>query len=316
MYELKPFLHTSSKIGPEQKYTSWYMPIAADPVNKNAITCVDLSKDISPLFDLTSDEIKERLYTRHDELKAEGKLPIPVKQVHINKCPVVAPAKTLTPERAGSIGIDREFCLANWKLLKEKHQQVNEKLTQVFVRDFGDVKDDPEHALYSGSFFSYADKDKMAQIHQMPAEQLGITPFNFSDKRLDTLLFRYRARNFPHTLDANEQLEWQQYCHNKLNNGEYGLTADSYIKEIQGFAITHAQNEEKMAVLESLEAYLFEQQSPDFNEPKQKPQKLPGIDASFMEKLEKLSENSTNTHSQSTLNELHSLCSENKKEQK
>lgn len=36
--------------------------------------------------------LRQRLYTKRDEL-AENELPVPLKLVHINKCPILAPAK-------------------------------------------------------------------------------------------------------------------------------------------------------------------------------------------------------------------------------
>ncbi len=309
--DMAPFLHTSSKISTEQRNTSWYMPIDVDPKNKNAITCVDLSKDISPLLALTAEEIKADLYTRHDELAAEGKLPIPVKQVHINKCPIVAPAKVLTPERAQVIGVNREACLANWKLVKQHADSIKQKMSVVFTKDYSDSQDDPEHALYSGDFFSYADRAKMDSIHTMDVEQLGSFPFNFTDPRLDVLLFRFRARNYPETLTADEFAQWQRHCQDVLISGEHGLTAESFIREIQSFAIKHANNEEKLAVLEALESYLLEQQNHEPSVKKSKPEKLAGGDALFMEKLASLSAKANNSQSQSILNELHGYCENN-----
>ena len=255
-FEMSPFLHTSSKISPTQRNTSWFMPLDVDPSNKNAITCIDLSKDISPLLELPASEIKERLYTRHDDLKAENKLAIPVKQVHINKCPAIAPAKVLTPQRAEMIGINREYCLDNWKLIKSHAHEIKAKLTEVFTKDYGESKDDPEYALYSGSFFSYADKEKMSMIHEMPVEQLGSYPFNFVDPRLDTLLFRFRARNYPLTLTSDEQQKWQRYCQNKLSSGENGLSYDEYMIEIEKYAEQYENNEQKMSVLKALYTYV------------------------------------------------------------
>lgn len=311
VFEMTPFLHTSSRISAGQRNTSWYMPIDVDPVNKNAITCVDLSKDISPLLELSAQEIKADLYTRHDELAAEGKLPIPIKQVHINKCPIVAPAKVLTPERANVIGINREACLANWKIIKQNADSIKIKMSEVFTKDYTYLNDDPEHALYSGEFFDYSDREKMDAIHTMQIEQLGSFPFNFTDARLDTLLFRFRARNYPNTLTVDEHVRWQLHCQYILSSGEHGLTPEAFIKEIQTLAIKHAQNEDKLSVLEALEAYLFEQQDSELLVQQPKPKKLPGIDASFMEKLAKLSSGSNNSHSQSTLNELRGLCANN-----
>ena len=256
VWEMTPFIHTSSKITPDQRNTSWYMPIDEHPTNKNAIISIDLSSDISPLLELEAAEIKERLYTRHDELKAEGKLPVPVKLVHINKCPIVAPAKVLTPERAKLINVDREFCLANFKLVKSQANALKEKLTEVFNAEYEKTDVDPEHALYTGGFFSHADKQKMEMIHTMHPEKLGSHPFNFSDARLDTLLFRYRARNYPHTLTSEELHKWQQYSQNKLQSGDNGLSYDMYMMEIENFAHMYEEDKGKMAVLKALYDYV------------------------------------------------------------
>ncbi|WP_371189335.1 exodeoxyribonuclease I [Thalassotalea maritima] len=256
-YEMTPFLHTSGRVSREQRNTSWFMPIDFDPSNKNAVTCIDLSKDISPLLELDADTIKQRLYTRHDELRAEGLLPIPIKQIHINKCPAVAPAKVLTPERAATIGIDREACLANFKAVKEHAVAIKEKLIDVFTRDYDKLaKDDAEHALYSGDFFSPADKHKMAMVHELAPEQLATHPFNFIDERLDTLLFRYRARNYPYTLATDEQHKWRQYCQNKLQYGENGLSLDEYMMKIENLAHEHEADANKIAILKALYLYV------------------------------------------------------------
>ena len=109
----------SSKISSDHGCTSWFAPISYHPTNKNAVIAVDLARDPKPLFELSSEEIKTRLYTRFDDL-APDELPIPVKLIHINKCPVIAPAKTLLPENAQRLNIPRDYCLANLKQLKEK----------------------------------------------------------------------------------------------------------------------------------------------------------------------------------------------------
>ena len=123
-----------------------------------------------------------------------------------NKCPIMAPAKTLLPENAERLGIAREYCLANLAKLKQ-HLEVREKLEQEFKQSY--EKDDqvePEHALYSGSFFSESDKAQMDVLHQLPVEQLANHEFTFTDKRLPSMLFRYRARNYPHLLTDDEKI--------------------------------------------------------------------------------------------------------------
>jgi len=256
VYKMTPIVHTSSKVSSIHGCTSWFSPVSYHPVNKNAVICVDLAQDPQPLFDLSSEEIKARLYTRHDEL-AEDELPIPVKLIHINKCPVVAPAKTLLPENAERLAIPRQLCLDNLAKLKE-HLEIRDKLADVFAaQDYSDEDIDAEQSLYGGNFFSHADKAQMDILHQLPIEQLASHPFQFQDKRLTTLLFRYRARNYPQTLTSEEQQKWQQHCQNKIQFGGKGLlSADEFMIKLENLAHEHENNQAKMAVLKALYQYL------------------------------------------------------------
>jgi exodeoxyribonuclease-1 len=256
VYNMTPIVHTSSKISSEHGCTSWFAPVCYHPTNKNAVIAVDLARDPTPLFELTSEEIKTRLYTRHDEL-APDEQPIPLKLIHINKCPVIAPAKTLLPENAERLKIPRDECLKNLTKLKQ-HEQLRDKLSDVFVVDYDDNKSiDPEQALYGGSFFSHSDKAQMDILRDLAPEQLASHPFTFQDERLSVLLFRYRARNYPLTLTSSEQQQWQEYCNNKLQYGEKGiLSIEEYLLKIENLAHQYEDNKAKMNVLKALYQYV------------------------------------------------------------
>ena len=254
--EMTPVVHTSSKVSSAHGCTSWFAPVSYHPVNKNAVICVDLAQDISPLLALSSEEIKARLYTRYDDL-APDELPIPVKLIHVNKCPVIAPAKTLLPENAERLAIPRDTCLENLALLK-KHAELRDKLSDVFATsDFDNDDVDAEQALYGGTFFSHSDKAQMDILRGLSAEQLATHPFQFQDERLNVLLFRYRARNYPYTLSVEEQQKWQQYCQNKLQYGGKGiLSLDEFMMKIENLAHEYETDKAKMSVLKALYEFL------------------------------------------------------------
>jgi len=255
VYNMTPIVHTSSKISSAHGCTSWFAPVSYHPTNKNAVIAVDLARDPSPLFELSTEDIKARLYTRYDDL-AEDELPIPVKLIHLNKCPVVAPAKTLLPENAERLAIPRETCLANLQKLKG-FTGLRDKLSDVFVQHFDDENIDPEQALYSGGFFSESDKAQMAILHSLPPEKLATHVFQFADGRLGVMLFRYRARNYPITLTSAEQQKWQQYCQQKIQYGGNGaLSAEEFMMKIENLAHEHEQNKAKMSVLKALYDYI------------------------------------------------------------
>lgn len=256
VYNMTPFVHTSSRISSEHGCTSWFAPIAYHPTNKNAVIAVDLAKDPTPLFELDAQTIKARMYTRYSDLAA-GELPIPLKLIHINKCPVVAPAKTLLPENAERLNIPREICLKHLAQLKQ-HREIIDKLNDVYTAEFDDEQTiDAEHALYGGAFFSDSDKAQMAILHTLTPEKLAVHEFSFQDERLPILLFRYRARNYPYTLSAQEQQSWQAYCQDKMQSGGKGiLSADEYMIKIENLVHEHENNQQKMSVLKALYQYI------------------------------------------------------------
>src|SRR3546814_11358957 len=48
------------------------------------------------------------------------------------------------------------------------------------------------------------------------SDLLGTRAFPFRDPRYPELLFRYRARNWPETLDADEHMRWQNFRQARL----------------------------------------------------------------------------------------------------
>ena len=255
VYNMTPIVHTSSKVSSAHGCTSWFSPICYHPTNKNAVVAIDLAKDPTPLFELEAEQIKQRLYTRYDELSPD-ELRIPVKLIHLNKCPVIAPAKTLLPENAERLNIPRQLCLDNLTKLKE-HRDIIDKLNHVFTNEYDDSSVDPEHALYGGNFFSESDKAQMNILRELTPEQLANHDFAFSDGRLPALLFRYRARNYPCTLTTSEQAKWQSYCQDKIQYGTKGaLSAEEFMLKLENLAHEHESDKAKMAVLKALYQYI------------------------------------------------------------
>jgi exodeoxyribonuclease-1 len=70
------------------------------------------------------------------------------------------------------------------------------------------------------------------------------------------MLFRYRARNYPETLDADEQARWLEHCRARLVNGESGnLTFTDYQAEIERLRAEHVEDEQKTRILDDVAAF-------------------------------------------------------------
>ncbi|MTB66075.1 exodeoxyribonuclease I [Providencia sp. wls1943] len=249
--DMTPLVHVSGMFGAVRSYISLVAPLAWHPENKNAVIMCDLSADMSPLLTLNADELRERLYTPKAELGDE--LPVPVKLVHINKCPILAPEKTLRTVDAERTGIDRDRCMRNLELLR-KNPDVRNKLIELFsVAQQFEESNDVDSQIYNG-FFSPSDRSTMDIIRETPPQNLPALDLSFEDKRMKELFFRYKARNFPATLSYEEQQRWLQHRRDYFT--ESRLT--DYLQQIQLLMEVHHEDEKRCQQLKALVNYAAE----------------------------------------------------------
>lgn len=247
--QMTPLVHVSGMFGAWRGNTSWVAPLAWHPENRNAVIMVDLAGDMSPLLTLDADALRERLYTSKAELGDESA--VPVKLVHLNKCPVLAQAKTLRPEDAERLGIDRKQCLDNLAILRA-NPQVREKVLAIFAEAEPFVPSDNVDAQLYNGFFSDADRAAMKILLETEPRNLPALDLTFADKRIEKLLFNYRARNFPGTLDEAEQQRWLAHRREVLTP-EF---LQRYAEELQSLYQQYGEDGEKQALLKALWQYV------------------------------------------------------------
>ncbi|MCU7845521.1 MAG: exodeoxyribonuclease I [Candidatus Thiodiazotropha sp. (ex Monitilora ramsayi)] len=248
-------LHVSSMYPAERGCIAMVMPLARHPENPNGIIVYDLREDPTPLLTMTADEIHQRLFTPTADLPP-GVERIPLKTVHVNKCPVVVPMNTLTAEAVERWQIDMEA--------GERHRQqlladkgVVEKIDAVHrMRQFEPISD-PDLAIYSGGFFSRDDRQRMDQILKSDPVELQAFPQVFDDRRLPEMLFRYRARNWPASLQSDEQERWEEYRHARLLEPDGGgsITLDEYLMTLDRLEADPQLPSEKRALIPHLLAW-------------------------------------------------------------
>ncbi len=240
----KPFIHVSGMFPAERGCMAVMWPLATHPTNKNEIIAWDLCSGSSEspadlpsiLMDLKAEQIRERMFTKQDDLP-DGVTRLPIKTVHLNKSPfVLGNLKTLTPALQEKWGIDLEPCLGKAQLARAL-PDMSAVWSEVFKRPASDnnVPPDVDEALYDG-FINDADRRALAQQQKLATtnpDQLGKRHPAFDDPRLDEVFWRYRARNFPQSLNDEEQAAWHEHCRNRLVDGTGNArTLASYFEQI------------------------------------------------------------------------------------
>ncbi|WP_369985935.1 exodeoxyribonuclease I [Thalassolituus sp.] len=251
----KPLMHVSGMYPVEQGCMAVVAPLCWHPTNKNSFIAWDLSVDPTPLYDLTPQQIAERVFTRTADMP-EGMERLPLKEIHINKSPVIAPANTLTPDQAERWSISGEALRRHLKILRDAGT-LSDKMAEVFGnRQFADIAD-VDARLYDG-FFSNADKQAMDEIQNMEGWDLADYPSPFQDDRGEEMLFRYRARNFADTLSEEERERWEQHRTSRLMQGVPGsplLTFEQFAPLLEQAAQRVADDPHKLEWIYELQMY-------------------------------------------------------------
>ncbi|WP_336273605.1 exodeoxyribonuclease I [Vreelandella indica] len=240
----KPLLHISRRYPASRGCSALVMPLAEHPTNPNGVIVYDLSVDPSDMLSMSAEQIRERVFVSQQDL-TEGEARIPLKVIHINRCPVVFPASALKdvdgPQKGeyGTIvkrlGLDVTACRQHWKTLRDA-SGLADKVAEVFNAGYEEAPQDPDLMLYSGSFFSAVDRQQMERVREMEPWDLVGQRFAFQDSRLEEMLFRFRARSYPDTLEGEEREQWEAFRWMRINDPALaGFTLKAFAREIEQY---------------------------------------------------------------------------------
>ena len=250
----KPVLHVSSTYGRENGYLSLVGAFAKHPSNNNAVLVFDLRQDPRIWQGYSSAQLQELLFSRKDLLPVDAQRPA-VKEIQVNKCPVVSPLQTLSDEQATSFSVDKTQCLKHLQYLRED-LNLCEALSQAYSNrpDFPVV--DPDAGLYGGGFFNDKDRKLMEKVHQSDPSIWSEGEFSFTDNRLEAMLFRLKARNYPHLLSGDEIQAWEAFRSERLLDASASgaRTYEHFAKELNELG-QKIKDPAQIAILEELHMY-------------------------------------------------------------
>lgn len=251
-FAMQPLLHVSQRFPAARLCAAPVIPLTRHPSIDNRVVVFDLAQDVEPLLTLSAERIAERLYIAQTDLP-EGQQRIALKEVHANRCPALVEWSHLRDADFARLGIDPAVVEERAARLRAAGPALAEKIRQVYAREKGFPPCDADGALYDG-FVPESDKRLAAQVRATPPHLLASAGFAFRDPRLQELLFRYRARNWPSTLSLDEQARWYDYRRERLL-GDGGLGEQSlpdFRAEIAALRETHADDAAKLGMLDQL----------------------------------------------------------------
>lgn len=247
----RPFLHISGMVPAERGCITLVWPLAVHPTNKNEVIVWDLMCDPTELAGLSADTIRTRMFSKADALPA-GVTRLPIKTIHLNKSPmVISNLKTLSPAMAARWGLDVAAALRNADIAAASDLNTTLEIVwrDVFQRP-AEATPDVDEDLYGG-FVGNNDRRLLNQLRAMTPEKLAAAQPGFQDMRLEEMLFRYRARNFPMSLTDHEMQRWEEHRAARLFEGDGGArTIDMLFSEIDQLSEdTDARGEEILGAL-------------------------------------------------------------------
>jgi exodeoxyribonuclease-1 len=155
------------------------------------------------------------------------------------------------PAMAEKWGVDMELAMQHAAIARDL-PDMSAQWKAVFTREAGEPLD-ADQDLYGG-FVGNEDRRRLERIKRLSPQELALDKTGFDDARLTELVWRYRARNFPQTLDAGEQQRWEQHRAACLIEGQGGArTAEQMFAMID--ALSESVDERGEEILGELYDY-------------------------------------------------------------
>lgn len=227
--------HVATAYGKEKHCVGLVVPIGPHPTNKNGVIVADLSIDPEEWLNLDPEEIADRIAWKPMQDQSEPRPRAFVRTIQANKCPALFSAGIVkeNPQRFGFF--DFAKIQENWsRICQDETLLARVQIAIGINEEKRESSNDPELGIYNG-FVGNQDKSLLKEALRAPPEQLASRRFNFADPRLGTLLFRYRARNWPETLGPEEREDWLGFCKDRLTQeSEHSpRTIEAFRKELQ-----------------------------------------------------------------------------------
>lgn len=227
-----PLLHAASFYGNTSGCVGLVMPLFFHPTRPQVAVLLNLQGEVDDILDLSEAELEERFGKKLEE----GDERLPIQLVPMNRASALLSANWLKGVDCKRVGFDIQHAA-----IQSRKVQAHPEFLARFSRVLAAISHqqdaqapalvDIDLALYDG-FPTDSQSRQIVQVGTTSPDQLS--SISFDDKKYDALLFRYRARNFPETLNEIEEQIWRVHCKKRLlSDSGPGLTFDEFEREIE-----------------------------------------------------------------------------------
>jgi len=253
--ERQPCLQISGMIPGNRHHIAAVVPLAQHPDNANSVIVLDLSEDPGVLAELPADEIARRIYQPAESRNGNSPPRPGLRTIQINKCPVLVPMATMRAEDARRLKIDAQLISTHLEKAQALYNEdILNNIKTAMSRRWPDQQPDVDGSLYSGSFLTQSDKQRLKLIRECEPAQISDHTGFFEDSRLDEMAWRYQARNYPESLSPEQKTRWLEECEQRLSDDSAPWL--SFAKFDTAMQSTHWQSDET-TLRNSLEQYVL-----------------------------------------------------------
>ena len=251
-----PFVYTSGKYAHEFEKTTVVGALAEHPRNQGMLV-FDLRYDPKDFVNLKGQSMVESMRRRKDDPGPR----LPVKSLKYNRCPAVAPLSVIDQASQARLQINTNSINRNYDNLNDVRQALTGNILEALAildKEYDQKRatkeSEADERLYDG-FFDDTDKIQMKQVQGANEESLKDIKLEFKDSRLKQLLPLYKARNFPGSMDENEQATWENFRVRKLLGGDEDSRVVKYFSHLAELAKNENLTKEDQFILEELQLY-------------------------------------------------------------
>lgn len=251
----QPFVYVSGRY--ESRYEKMtVVKTVAELDDASGAIVYDLRYDPEKWIEKSDAELSQALTNWQDE--AEDRLPFKILQY--NRCPSVAPMSVIDEESRNKLGIDLKEIEKNLESI-QNNQNLTDRVASLLNKQKKSYQTElvpdervADERLYDG-FVPDSDKELMNYLRSLKKDSINSFAPSFSDGRLKGLYPLYKARNFPKSLNPEEQSAWENHVTKRLFEGGEKSQAAMFMASLHEVAGRKGLTQDKQYLIEELKLY-------------------------------------------------------------